>query len=735
MRIDNAEYLVHGRNGILETINGEYPEIDTVNILPRITEISAITRALNYVGAARYKWEDGNLEKMIKEQKKDLNATYYPKGELVFAIDRLKAGSHYLLSWKFTISSLVPENEQLIYVNATSGEIIGDIPLICNINIPINAQTLYSGNQNITGDTFAGGNRLHEVRSTTLGNTANIITLNIQSGFNYATAVDFANSNTNFTQGSWSTFNQNQSALDVHWGIEKVLDYWSSVHQRNSIDGAGLQATSYIHYNDPNSSAGWPNNAQWDGTGFAMRFGDGDGITFNPLVAIDITAHELGHGITQFTANLSPGTAESGALNEGFSDIWSACVENWAAPNKQPWLIGEEIFATSSYNCIRDLQNPKSSTAAEGQHPDTYQGSYWDSNGEPHTNSTVLSHWFYLLVQGGSDTNDNNDSYNINGIGINKASRIAFRALSLYLVANSGYNDARTQTINATRDLFCDNSIELKAVTDAWFAVGVGASYGGTIPSISGTGLVCTSQQFAIQNPIAGSTTTWSSNNSGLTISSTGLATRQNNFNGQVTITASISSSCEPFNLTRKVTVGTPIPNGILGPNYNLCHGRGDNNGSGVYYVTNPMEGVSYSWRVIQNNGQIKLAGSGISTTLDGFRYPLGYHTLQVRSFSCGNYSSWYGSTFGVVSCGSSSRNALYPNPTSDEFTLDTGLDSVSIESISVSMFNSSQEMVYKNITTESKITIPVSNLPEGTYYLIITNKEGIIQKRVIVKH
>ena len=127
-----------------------------------------------------------------------------------------------------------------------------------------------------------------------------------------------------------------------------------------------------------------------------MVYGDGDGVFFNPLTSLDICSHEMGHGITQFTSGLASGTQESGALNEGFSDIWAACVEKWAAPNKQTWRIGEEIFA-GVWNCVRDLQNPNSTNSFEGPEPDTYQGNFWDANGELHRNSTVLGHWFYIL--------------------------------------------------------------------------------------------------------------------------------------------------------------------------------------------------------------------------------------------------------------------------------------------------------------------------------------------------
>ena len=206
-----------------------------------------------------------------------------------------------------------------------------------------------------------------------------------------------------------------------------------------------------------------------------MQYGDGNS-TYRPIVSLDVSAHEFGHGITQFTANLIPGTQESGALNEGFSDIWAACVEHWAAPNKQTWRIGEELF-TTTYNCIRDLQYPKSTYTSEGQHPDTYKGSYWDNNGEAHTNSTVLSHWFFLLSQGGTGTNDKANLYNVTGIGIENAQLIAYRAESMYLNSSATYTDAMNTTIQSARELFGNCSPQAAATINAWYAVGLGVGF------------------------------------------------------------------------------------------------------------------------------------------------------------------------------------------------------------------------------------------------------------------
>lgn len=179
-------------------------------------------------------------------------------------------------------------------------------------------------------------------------------------------------------------------------------------------------------------------------------------------------------------------------------------------PTKQTWLLGEEIVNPSSFTCLRNLQNPNSNTTVEGQHPDTYLGASWRTDGEPHNNSTVLSHWFFLLSQGDIGANDFCNFYSVTGIGITNAAKVAYRTESLYLTSSSNYAAARTGSIQAARDLFGTGSSAEIAVTNAWFAVGVGAAYPSSVLSISGAELICTNATYSVANLLAGSTVTWS---------------------------------------------------------------------------------------------------------------------------------------------------------------------------------------------------------------------------------
>ena len=82
-----------------------------------------------------------------------------------------------------------------------------------------------------------------------------------------------------------------------------------------------------------------------------------------------------------------------------------------------------------------------------------------------------------LLTEGGSGVNDNGDSYNITGIGIESSEAIAFRNLTVYLTPGSDYEDARFYAIESAIDLFGVCTEEVEQTANAWYAVGVGEIY------------------------------------------------------------------------------------------------------------------------------------------------------------------------------------------------------------------------------------------------------------------
>lgn len=438
-----------------------------------ISESIALQNALSFVGAKSYKWQNKEEEDFIKKETNNKDASFAPKGELVYYSEPTDEKLNDLrLAYKFDIYAEMPLSRQYVFVDAKNGKVLGTDALIHDVNATGTATTGYSGNRNIVTDSYNGSYRLRETGRN--GGTA-VETYNLQKGTNYSSAVDFTDSD-----NVWNNVNTNkdQYATDAHWGAEMTVDYLYTKFGRKSIDNNHFAIKSYVHYSTNYF------NAFWDGS--RMTYGDGSSSTNGgkPLTAIDVCGHEITHGMTSKTANLVY-QREPGALNEGFSDIFGNSIERWARPTQASWTLGEDFNYV-----IRDMANPNAYSQ-----PDTYKGKYWkdasttgcvtpnantNDNCGVHTNSGVLNFWYYLLVTGGTGTNDNGFAYNVSGIGLDKAGAIAYRTLTTYLTSTSNYATTRTYSLQAAADLYGAGSNEVTQVTNAWNAVGVG---GGTSPA------------------------------------------------------------------------------------------------------------------------------------------------------------------------------------------------------------------------------------------------------------
>lgn len=452
--IEFGALRIHAKQGITESVNGVVVTASPKNSHPAMSETAALAKALAYMNAQTYKWEIADLEAFIQEETGDVHATFYPKGELVYVPFQADFKRNDLrLAYKFNVYAHVPLKREMVYVDATTGEIVFANNLLLHANAQGTAVTKYSGTNPIVTDSVSPTNfRLREA-----GRGNGIFTYNCQTSTSY--------SNTDFTDTDnfWNNVNANQDevATDAHWGAEMTYDYFQQEHNRNSIDNNGFALRSYVHY-DLNYA-----NAFWDGQ--RMTYGDGNG-QLSPLTALDITGHEITHGLTEFTANLIY-QDESGALNESFSDVFGVSIEWFAKPNQANWLMGENIGSV-----IRSMSNP-----AQYGDPDTYGGINWYTgsadNGGVHTNSGVQNKWYHLMCVGGNGFNDNGHQFSVTGLGVANAAKIPFRSLTIYLTSTSDYADARFYAIRSAQDLFGGCSPEVQTTTNAWYAVGVGPEY------------------------------------------------------------------------------------------------------------------------------------------------------------------------------------------------------------------------------------------------------------------
>lgn len=461
IKVAKSTYSVHARKGYVTAISGDFLDIGQLNTTPTLDKSLALRKAASFIHAQKY--------------------TQLGNTELVISRDYIKRDDKAHLAYRIVVIATNPESHNEIFVDAHTGQVLLNNPLLrsCFVKGHKHAHkhkarhkthkalaagqaiTLYSGTQTINTEAYGSGFRLF---NGSRGDGIHVKNSNNNFDWDFNGATEFVDNDNNWTAAEWNNAAKDAAAMEAFWAYEKTYDYFKNTHNRNSVDNNGKILRALIH-----SGNNW-SNAQYSSAFVMMRFGDGN----TPLTTMDITAHELTHGVTDFSADLVY-THESGALNEAFSDIFAAAVEATAAPTKETWLMGDDI------GHIRSMSNPKSKND-----PDTYKGTYWHTsstdNGGVHTNSGVLNHWFYLLSVGKSGTNDNGDSYNVAGITIDKAAKIAYRMLTVYLSANSQYADARTAGIQSAKDLYGAGSNEEMQTTNAFYAIGVGAAYGGGNP-------------------------------------------------------------------------------------------------------------------------------------------------------------------------------------------------------------------------------------------------------------
>jgi Zn-dependent metalloprotease len=255
----------------------------------------------------------------------------------------------------------------------------------------------------------------------------------------------------------------------VHQGA--TYKYYLNHHGRRGIDDNRdfLVQKSIVHVGKR-----W-NNAAWQPIQKQMIFGDGDGVLFIPLTALDVVAHELTHGVTSYESGLIYQN-QSGALNEATSDILAVFMEhsevgNPAFGRAANWLLGEDIMAPGAGAALRDLAHP----AARGQPdhmskfrnlPNTAEGDW----GGVHINSGIFNNAVYLYTNGG--TNDVSGR-SVSGIGVAKGEKIYYLASTQYYQSGTDFASGAQANLQATQSLYGKPSLEYGAVRLGFEATGI----------------------------------------------------------------------------------------------------------------------------------------------------------------------------------------------------------------------------------------------------------------------
>ena len=390
--------------------------------------------------------------------------------ETVF-VKSIKQKGLFLLAHKVRVDdfSTTQIQSKNVFVDVEKGDIIHEISLLAHTDVLGRGDGFYRANLPLHLQLVDGYYQM-------IDSERNITTFDGESSRRLWDVYNGVGTVYNQTAANFSPSPIN----DLHWGLARTYDYYKEVHNQRSYDNLGGDIKAFYNVVIMDGDrAGFPNNAVAIPAPYnTMVFGRG-GDSFNPLTGLDIVGHEFTHLVVD---NNGRGglyyQGESGALNEGFADIFGTSIEHYAV-NDADWFIGTGVIKDDPIHFMRSMRNPKESQERSRQ-PNTYKGEYWVDttmqwdNGGVHFNSGVLNYWYYLLVEGGTGVNDIGNDYIVSGIGLKKAEQIAFWTLLTQLGSNSQYIDAMEGTLTVVEELYGADSEEYFAVYDAWYAVGFG---------------------------------------------------------------------------------------------------------------------------------------------------------------------------------------------------------------------------------------------------------------------
>lgn len=241
-----------------------------------------------------------------------------------------------------------------------------------------------------------------------------------------------------------------------------VYDLYFGEFNRNSLDGAGMKLVQTVHHRRRY------NNAFWNGQ--QMAYGDGDGRIFVTFTELSVVAHEMTHGVVQFSGGLIY-QGQSGALNESFADVFGAIVRQYAS-NEQvweaDWLIGKGILGpTINGVALRSMKAPGTAynDSLLGQDPQPYHMDLYvdttSDNGGVHINSGIPNHAFYLYCQ------------YMGGVSWGAPGQVWYDALQRLNNPLATFIDWATATVDSAIRLYGLGTVEVTMLRRAWRLVGI----------------------------------------------------------------------------------------------------------------------------------------------------------------------------------------------------------------------------------------------------------------------
>lgn len=472
IKVEFSSYTEHHNGSCVLSSNGWIIEGLDMSVDPTLTESEALLGLLDYIDADGYSWtvydpcdtvyngDDTVLTYFCND-----DSSSYPQGELVLYnpfSDNMPG--NYLLAWKFDITTSAPKESSVVYyVDAITGDLI----------------SLMDNSWHNTADHWQYG----------------------------TVTIDTKWRSWNHDYYLWAN-DDNRAVKTQNWSIQWRDDDWGwdkKVHDKDDNWGTDYRSLTSSHYVATQAwimFKAWFGHSGLDGFNKELRvqvkdFDDGGGTFFTThgdvtsnadFIVIskengylqcpyDIIGHEFAHAVSTNTRKFDHNHWEAPAIAESYGDIFGVLSEKYSQPFSWDWEIGEDVNNNS-----RKLSDPGNqpfhhSVANIEAYPDYYPTVYgvgnwytghYDFYGS-HVNSSIQSLCFYLLSVGG--TNNGNA---VTGIGIEKASAIAFYAMRNLVEQQETYYLSREHWLHAAAVLYGRCSSEYFETCRAWHAVGVG---------------------------------------------------------------------------------------------------------------------------------------------------------------------------------------------------------------------------------------------------------------------
>ncbi len=458
------QLIVHTEgDGKLRSVTGNYRREINIQVEPVLTSEKAEENALKHFSGPVTNIPESELmlyptdEKVVLVYRVAMEDMSVPRRIVAF----VDAKTGVLVDSYNDLQTLLPSGENQIHAQVDT---LKAVPLQESNSVAVapaigTGKSLYSGTVNISTVLNQGKYIMLDMAKGSGSTVGGYTRTNDMNNKLFGSGTLF--SDLDNIWGNFLNTNRATAGVDAHFGAEMTWDYYLTTYGRRGVYNDSKGTLSKVHYGNRYSNAFWSDSCK------CMTYGDGDGISFSPLVSLDVAGHEMTHGVTRAVAGLIY-TKQSGGLNEAMSDIFGTMVEFHASTHgavKTPnYWIGEDVYTPATPDdALRYMDNP----TRDSYSIDTFLN-YYDGI-DVHYSSGIANNAFYLLSEGGTHRLGGV----VTGIGNDKAELIFFRALDVYMVPSETFSQARAHTIQAATDLYGPSSQEVISVGQAWFAVGV----------------------------------------------------------------------------------------------------------------------------------------------------------------------------------------------------------------------------------------------------------------------